>query len=148
MILFLASGKMYWFDRGEEYDGKWVEGVQNGNGKHTWYSKRVTVSQYPIRNEYEGSFVNGERHGYGVFRYASGARYSGYWNKNLKSGRGEFMFKNGSVFKGDFTTVCTLPFFILFRLNWTSKCWKIVLIKLMCYVDTMWFLGSYNSIIR
>ena len=91
---------MHWFDRGEEYDGDWVEGVQNGHGKHTWYSKRVTVSQYPIRNEYEGNFVNGERHGYGVFCYASGAKYSGYWDKNVKSGRGEFLFKSGSVFKG------------------------------------------------
>jgi len=97
-----GKGKMHWFDRGEEYDGDWVEGVQNGYGKHTWYSKRVTVSQYPIRNEYEGSFMNGERHGYGVFRYASGAKYSGYWDKNVKSGRGEFVFKSGSVFKGMF----------------------------------------------
>ena len=94
------AGTMHWFDRGEEYEGEWVKGIQNGNGKHVWYSKRVTVSQYPIRNEYEGNFIDGQRHGFGVFRYASGAKYSGYWKKNLKSGKGEFMFKNGSIFKG------------------------------------------------
>lgn len=92
---------MHWFDRGEEYDGEWTKGVQNGRGKHTWYLKRIAVSQYPVRNEYEGSFSNGQRNGYGIFNYASGARYSGYWSKNLKSGRGEFMFKNGSTFKGN-----------------------------------------------
>lgn len=92
---------MHWFDRGEEYDGEWERGIQNGKGKQIWYLKRVPISQYPIRNEYVGNFVNGQRHGYGVFNYASGARYSGLWNRNLKSGRGEFTFKNGSIFKGN-----------------------------------------------
>eukprot|EP00795_Rhopilema_esculentum_P001293 gene1293-15680_t len=97
-----GKGKMHWFDRGEEYDGEWVNGVQNGTGKYIWYSKRVTASQYPIRNEYRGDFVNGQRDGFGAFYYASGAKYSGQWVKNVKSGNGEFMFKNGSVFKGTF----------------------------------------------
>ena len=104
---------MHWLDRGEEYLGQWVMGVQNGNGKHIWYSKRVAVSQYPIRNEYEGSFLNGQRHGFGVFRYASGARYSGYWDKNVKSGKGEFMFKNGSIFKGDIFEIVLVIFHAL-----------------------------------
>eukprot|EP00794_Sanderia_malayensis_P019213 gene19213-21137_t len=97
-----GQGKMSWFDRGEQYDGSWVNGVQNGIGRYTWYSKRVTVSQYPIRNEYEGAFVNATRDGYGVFNYASGAKYAGEWKNNVKHGQGEFTFKNGSVYKGMF----------------------------------------------
>ena len=101
---------MHWFDRGEEYDGNWVNGIQNGEGTHTWFSKRVAISQYPIRNEYIGNFVDGLRHGYGVFYYASGAKYSGEWSKNLKSGKGEFMFKNGSVFTGSINEAISFLF--------------------------------------
>ena len=105
LITFVLKGKMHWLDRGEEYDGEWVNGVQNGTGKYIWYSKRVAASQYPIRNEYRGDFVNGHRDGFGVFYFASGAKYSGQWVKNVKSGNGEFMFKNGSVFKGIFSYI-------------------------------------------
>lgn len=44
-------------------------------------------SQYPLRNEYIGDFVNGERHGHGKFVYASGAVYDGEWVCNKKHGK-------------------------------------------------------------
>ncbi len=103
-----STGKMSWYEKGEEYEGNWVNGVQNGNGRYTWYSKRVAISQYPIRNEYEGEFVSGMRNGYGVFYYASGAKYAGEWKNNFKHGQGEFMFKNGSVFKGNLLSIIYL----------------------------------------
>lgn len=37
-----------------------------------------------IRNRYEGSWVNGVRDGYGVFYYANGSKYEGYWKDNMK----------------------------------------------------------------
>lgn len=35
-------------------------------------------------NVYKGAFVDGKRHGFGVFEYANGARYEGEWFENLK----------------------------------------------------------------
>lgn len=95
-------GTMYWTTSGQEYTGNWVNGFQNGHGEYTWYLKRVTNSQYPLRNKYVGNFVNGERHGYGTFYYASGAVYEGEWEHNMKHGKGKFTFKNGSTFTGQF----------------------------------------------
>jgi hypothetical protein len=60
---------------------------QNGFGTHTWFLKRIPNSQYPLRNEYIGEFVNGFRHGQGKFYYASGAMYEGEWASNKKQGR-------------------------------------------------------------
>ena len=100
---------MYWYDKDEEYSGQWVNGIQNGKGKHTWYFKRVSQSQYPMRNEYAGDFVKGLRCGHGTFYYAGGARYVGEWKNNLKHGKGKFIFKNGSVYSGNLISFRFMP---------------------------------------
>uniref|UniRef100_A0A2K6CBS9 Radial spoke head 10 homolog B2 n=1 Tax=Macaca nemestrina TaxID=9545 RepID=A0A2K6CBS9_MACNE len=76
---------------------------QNGFGTHTWFLKRIPSSQYPLRNEYIGEFVNGHRHGRGKFYYASGAVYDGEWVSNKKHGTGRLTFKNGRVYEGTFS---------------------------------------------
>lgn len=63
-----------------------VFSLQNGFGTHKWFIKRILNSQYPLRNEYIGEFVNGCRHGRGKFYYASGAVYEGEWVCNKKHG--------------------------------------------------------------
>ncbi|XP_005397957.1 PREDICTED: radial spoke head 10 homolog B isoform X1 [Chinchilla lanigera] len=98
-----GEGKMKWLTAKEEYDGHWDRGVQNGFGTHKWFIKRIPNSQYPLRNEYIGEFVNGYRHGHGKFHYASGAMYEGEWVCNKKHGMGRFTFKNGRVYEGLFS---------------------------------------------
>lgn len=93
---------MRWIATNENYRGTWENGVQHGYGTHTWYLQRVPGSQYPLRNEYVGEFVNGLRHGRGKFFYASGAVYDGEWENGRKSGWGKFIFNNGRVFEGQF----------------------------------------------
>lgn len=82
-----GEGRMRWLTTNEEYTGHWEKGIQNGFGTHTWFLKRIPNSQYPLRNEYIGAFVNGFRHGQGKFYYASGAMYEGEWVSNKKQGR-------------------------------------------------------------
>ncbi|XP_076996689.1 radial spoke head 10 homolog B isoform X2 [Tamandua tetradactyla] len=87
------------------YIGHWCHGKKhgkNGFGTHTWFLKRIPKSQYPLRNEYIGEFVNGNRHGHGKFYYASGAMYEGEWVSNKKHGLGRLTFKNGRVYEGLF----------------------------------------------
>ncbi|XP_015440645.1 radial spoke head 10 homolog B isoform X1 [Pteropus alecto] len=97
-----GEGRMRWLTTNEEYTGRWERGIQNGFGTHTWFLKRIPNSQYPLRNEYIGSFVNGYRHGRGKFYYASGAMYEGEWVSNRKHGVGRLTFKNGRVYDGLF----------------------------------------------
>uniref|UniRef100_A0A4W4FA68 Radial spoke head 10 homolog B n=1 Tax=Electrophorus electricus TaxID=8005 RepID=A0A4W4FA68_ELEEL len=97
-----GEGRMRWINLGQQYSGQWVNGVQHGHGKHTWILRRVSGSQYPLRNEYKGEFVQGMRHGNGSFFYASGAEYSGDWKRNKKHGQGKFIFKNGHIYEGEF----------------------------------------------
>uniref|UniRef100_A0A5G2QN75 Radial spoke head 10 homolog B2 n=1 Tax=Sus scrofa TaxID=9823 RepID=A0A5G2QN75_PIG len=99
-----GEGRMRWLTRNEEYTGQWEKGVQNGFGTHTWFLKRIACSQYPLRNEYVGEFVNGCRHGHGKFCYASGATYEGEWVSNQKHGMGRLTFKNGRVYDGLFSS--------------------------------------------
>nr|KAF6481902.1 radial spoke head 10-like protein B [Molossus molossus] len=98
-----GEGMMRWLTTNEEYNGQWERGVQNGLGTHTWFLKRIPNSQYPLRNEYRGNFVNGCRQGYGKFYYASGAIYEGEWVSNKKHGMGRLTFKNGRVYTGPFS---------------------------------------------
>ncbi|XP_020351339.1 radial spoke head 10 homolog B isoform X4 [Oncorhynchus kisutch] len=97
-----GEGRMRWLQLGQQYSGIWENGVQHGQGTHTWFLRRVTGSQYPLRNEYTGDFVQGLRHGQGSFYYASGALYKGEWKDNRKHGQGKFIFKNGRIFEGEF----------------------------------------------
>lgn len=106
-----GEGRMRWLTTNEEYTGHWEKGIQNGFGTHTWFLKRIPNSQYPLRNEYIGEFVNGFRHGQGKFYYASGAMYEGEWASNKKQGRGRMTFKNGHVYEGLFSNDHIAQFF-------------------------------------
>ncbi|XP_042542674.1 radial spoke head 10 homolog B-like [Dipodomys spectabilis] len=108
-----GEGRMRWLTTNEEYMGHWDRGVQNGFGKYTWFQKRIPNSQYTMRNEYIGEFVDGCRHGQGKFYYASGAIFEGEWICNKKHGAGKLTLKNGHVFEGLFSNdhITQLPDF-------------------------------------
>ena len=36
---------------------------------------------------YDGELINGLRHGRGIFYYANGAKYEGFWKDNMKHGQ-------------------------------------------------------------
>lgn len=45
---------------------------------------------YSTGDEYEGEFVNGLFHGYGVYKWKNGDRYEGMWEKNRRKGHGKW----------------------------------------------------------
>ena len=51
---------------------------------------------------YKGMFKDGQRQGYGMLHYATGAVYEGEWEAEQKHGQGVFLFEDGTVFKGHF----------------------------------------------
>ena len=53
-------------------------------------------------NKYVGAFVDGKRHGHGVFTYADGAKYVGAFFEDEKHGQGVYAFEDGSAFRGAF----------------------------------------------
>lgn len=50
--------------------------------------------------QYNGQFLNGKMHGYGVFSWPSGQTYRGEYKDNKKHGKGEMEWGNGVKFIG------------------------------------------------
>jgi len=53
-------------------------------------------------NSYEGTLLNGERHGRGVLKLRTGDRYVGGWFHNQKHGWGIRTCADGTVYNGDY----------------------------------------------
>ncbi|WP_422354223.1 hypothetical protein [Roseivirga pacifica] len=51
---------------------------------------------------YQGYFLNGERHGEGVFNYNDGDKYEGNWKNGQLHGYGIYTFNDGSHYVGQF----------------------------------------------
>ena len=73
-------------------------------GYHVWKTDLESFGglQLSMCNRYQGSFVQGLRHGHGTYHYATGARYKGEWRNNVKEGMGSFIYEDGTYFEGDF----------------------------------------------
>lgn len=55
-----------------------------------------------VREEYRGSFVHGELHGYAEVTHPKGHKFVGYYDRSLRNGRGEELYKNKGVYRGYF----------------------------------------------
>lgn len=53
-----------------------------------------------LHEDYEGEWQNDLMHGYGVYRYLSGAVYEGEWKENKQQGQGSYFFPNGAKYVG------------------------------------------------
>ena len=98
------------------YNGSWLSGVYHGEGLHVKYLNilsRSSLSTMDNNNatipnhianmiKYEGSFVNGQRHGFGTLtNTADGTSYKGNWHKDIPiSGKWRISI-NGTVYSGE-----------------------------------------------
>ena len=81
-------GKLWLFD-GRIYEGRFKNGLPNGDGKMTW-PKWLLQS----RKEYEGTWKDGKCHGKGKMIYADGRIYSGEWEHDIKFGTGKLIYSD------------------------------------------------------
>ena len=42
---------------------------------------------------YEGEYLNDQKHGWGVFTWADGRKYEGFWAEGKQHGEGALMYK-------------------------------------------------------
>lgn len=54
---------------------------------------KETGQNDPGRGTYKGEWKANKMHGFGVFKWASGRLYIGYWSSDKKSGCGKLIFK-------------------------------------------------------
>lgn len=84
-----GRGKFY-YSTGEKYKGSWEKGQKSGLG----------FLQYPNHHvEYYGYWKNDMRNGQGV-QYYEDAKYVGNFEDNLRHGTGDYIWKNGWIYKG------------------------------------------------
>ncbi|XP_065841787.1 radial spoke head 1 homolog isoform X1 [Oscarella lobularis] len=75
------------------YKGQWKDGVKHGKA----------VIEFASGDRFEGTFVNGEIEGKGVWQSSSmKSKYEGNWKESQRNGDGEMHFLSGNVYKGQF----------------------------------------------
>ncbi|KAJ3395940.1 hypothetical protein CcCBS67573_g09247 [Chytriomyces confervae] len=73
------------------YEGERNEAKQrHGKGKNIFING----------DEYDGSYENGVRSGYGVYKWKGGARYTGDYKNDLRHRDGFFIYPDGSKYRG------------------------------------------------
>jgi hypothetical protein len=51
---------------------------------------------------YDGEWKDHKKHGYGEFRFASGAFYRGMWREDSRHGLGKYTLMNGEIYEGEY----------------------------------------------
>jgi len=77
---------------GVMYQGQWVRGRENGQGKLMTMEKKVI---------YEGEWADGKMCGKGTYYFASGGVYVGEWRENQRHGHGVYTLPDGSKYEGE-----------------------------------------------
>ena len=76
---------------GEVYDGDWLNGTANGQGKLV----------LPDGEIYEGECRDDERNGQGKNVYADGKIYEGGWRDDKRDGQGKNIYADGEIYEGE-----------------------------------------------
>ena len=89
---------------GTEYEGYWLNDIQNDYGIEKWNNESIYFGKYlqgekngigtyiwKDGNRYEGEFKNNKFNGYGIYFYNKNKIYLGEWENNQKNGYGEFV---------------------------------------------------------
>ena len=77
------------FNDDEKYEGEFIDGVYDGNG-------RLVESSGEI---YEGRFRDGMKHGIGTIISQNGTKFKGEWREDSKEGNGLYFDKRNNIHK-------------------------------------------------
>ena len=80
-----GQGKLYW-DNGEYYVGEWLNNARHGKGKMYYTNGKI---------KYNGNFANDKYDGYGQYVWENGECYIGEWSNGLRHGKGAIYYSNG-----------------------------------------------------
>lgn len=69
--------------------GSFKNGLKHGKGK--WRKQAINPT-----NTYEGSYVDDQKEGYGVYQWASGNIYEGNYFNDERDGHGKMIWKDGT----------------------------------------------------
>jgi len=81
--------------------GNWklFEGIKTKHGHGKLTIAGTTASEFG-NEEYEGDWNEDKMHGFGTYKFTSGAIYTGMWEKGLMSGQGFMQFADGTKYEG------------------------------------------------
>lgn len=79
-------------EAGEVYMGQFKDGQPHGEGKSYW----------PNGDWHKGEYFQGVKHGAGLYIWSKEeSSYQGYWENNVRTGKGTFKEKSGDSYIGD-----------------------------------------------
>ena len=112
-----GKGIKYYKNGNILYEGDWVDGKPEGNGKFNREDGNYYIGQfkkglrngkgtqfYPNGNiKYEGDYVNDEYEGNGKYIWEDCEYFIGQWKNGLRNGKGIIYYPNGKIkYEGDF----------------------------------------------
>ncbi|MBC2769834.1 MORN repeat-containing protein [Pusillimonas minor] len=78
-----------------ELQGDYAGGCENGLAQGQGQAKGAAGALY------QGQFVAGKKHGYGVKLYPNGDGYAGHWENDMRHGHGRYEYGKASPWRGD-----------------------------------------------
>ena len=86
------------YKNGERFYGNFKRGkLENGHGISIF-----ALNDSSNRVSYEGNFLNGQRSGYGIFKWKSGEKFEGEFKNGFRDGNGTVYYANGDIYQGNF----------------------------------------------
>lgn len=70
---------------------------------NSWGLTDCGTATYTNGDTYTGDFVEGKKHGHGVYLFRNGDEYEGPYNDNLRDGIGQMKFVTGARYNGNFS---------------------------------------------
>ena len=106
-----GKGILYYKDGKIEYDGDFIKGKREGNGKYIYENGSYYIGQWLNNNMngkgavyykngkvmYVGEWVNGKKEGNGKHIFEDGSYYIGQWLNNERHGKGISYYNNGTL---------------------------------------------------
>lgn len=82
------------------YYGPLKEGRPSGVATPAGYPYSWTRESYEGGDSWEGESIEGVRQGFGIYRWADGAWWCGFWERGVREGTGLYMRADGALITG------------------------------------------------